>query len=53
MLPRRPESLKFEIPKFKAVEDDSYLRWFIESDDAIEAGRISDDATKVKFEGPT
>ena len=48
-LVRRPESLKIEISKFKAVEGDSLLRWFVELDDAIEARRINDDATKVKF----
>ena len=49
MLSRRPESLKIEIIKFKAVKGDTLLRWFVELDDAIEARRISDDATKVKF----
>ena len=46
---RRPESLKIDISKFKAVEGDSLMRWFVELDDAIEARRITDDAMKVTF----
>ncbi|CAI5711096.1 unnamed protein product [Peronospora effusa] len=46
---RRPESLKIDVSKYKAVESDSLLRWFVELDDAIEACRIDDDAMKVKF----
>ena len=45
----RPESLKIDVSKYKAVESDSLLRWFVELDDAIEARRIDDDAMKVKF----
>ena len=40
---RRPESLKIDVSKYKAVESDSLLRWFVELDDAIEARRIDDD----------
>ena len=48
-LPRRPDGFNTEISKFKAVEADSLLRWFVELEKAIEARRIIDDATKVKF----
>ena len=46
---RRPEGLKIDIAKFKAVKGDSLMRWLPELDDAIEACRISDDAMKVMF----
>ena len=46
---RRPESLKIDVSKYKAVESDSLLRCFVELDDAIEARCIDDDAMKVKF----
>ena len=45
----RPESLKIDVFKYKAVESDSLLRWFVELDDSIEARHIDDDAMKVKF----
>ena len=32
---RRPDSLKIDISKYKAAEEDSLLRWFVELDDAI------------------
>ena len=47
--PRRPEPLKIEVSKFKAVEGDSLARWIVELDDAIEARRIDDDAMRVTF----
>ena len=45
----RPETLKVDISKYRGVEADSLLRWFVELDDAIQARRIEDDAMKVPF----
>ena len=43
---RRPETLKIDKSKFKAVEVESLMRWFVELDDAIEGLRITNDAMK-------
>ena len=46
---RRPESLKIDISKYKAAEEDSLLRWFIELNDAIRARHIVDEQMQVAF----
>uniref|UniRef100_A0AAV1V1F2 Retrotransposon gag domain-containing protein n=1 Tax=Peronospora matthiolae TaxID=2874970 RepID=A0AAV1V1F2_9STRA len=46
---RRPETLKIDISKYRGVEEDSLLRWFVELDDAIKARRIDDGDMKVAF----
>uniref|UniRef100_A0AAV1TJH5 Retrotransposon gag domain-containing protein n=1 Tax=Peronospora matthiolae TaxID=2874970 RepID=A0AAV1TJH5_9STRA len=46
---RRPETLKIDISKYRRVEDDSLLRWFVELDDAIRARRIDDGDMQVAF----
>ena len=43
---RRPETLNIDISKFKAVDGESSMRWFVELSDAIEGRRITDDAMK-------
>uniref|UniRef100_A0AAV1UYQ7 CCHC-type domain-containing protein n=1 Tax=Peronospora matthiolae TaxID=2874970 RepID=A0AAV1UYQ7_9STRA len=46
---RRPETLKIDISKYRGVEGDSLLRWFVELDDAIRARRIDDGDMQVAF----
>ena len=46
---RRPEILKVGISKYRAVEEDSLLLWFVELDRAIEARRIEEDQIKLVF----
>uniref|UniRef100_A0AAV1TTN7 Retrotransposon gag domain-containing protein n=2 Tax=Peronospora matthiolae TaxID=2874970 RepID=A0AAV1TTN7_9STRA len=46
---RRPETLKIDISKYRGVEEDSLLRWFVELDDAIRARRIDDGEMQVAF----
>uniref|UniRef100_A0AAV1T964 CCHC-type domain-containing protein n=1 Tax=Peronospora matthiolae TaxID=2874970 RepID=A0AAV1T964_9STRA len=46
---RRPETLKIDISKYRGVEEDSLLRWFVELDDAIRARRIDDGDMQVAF----
>ena len=46
---RRPETLKIDISKYRGVEEDSLLRWFVELDDAIRARHISDEQMQVAF----
>uniref|UniRef100_A0AAV1U1C7 CCHC-type domain-containing protein n=1 Tax=Peronospora matthiolae TaxID=2874970 RepID=A0AAV1U1C7_9STRA len=46
---RRPETLKIDISKYRGVEEDSLLRWFVELDDAIRARRIDDGDMQVEF----
>uniref|UniRef100_A0AAV1TM60 Uncharacterized protein n=1 Tax=Peronospora matthiolae TaxID=2874970 RepID=A0AAV1TM60_9STRA len=43
---RRPETLKIDIYKYRGVEEDSLLRWFVELDDAIRVRRIDDGQCK-------
>jgi hypothetical protein len=45
----RVEPLKIEVSKYKAVESDNVLRWFVELDGAIEARRITDEHMGVTF----
>jgi hypothetical protein len=45
----RVEPLKIEVSKYKAVESDNVLRWFVELDDAIAARRITDEHMRVTF----
>ena len=40
---RRRESLKLEVSKYREVDEDSLLRWFVKLDDAIDARRIDDE----------
>uniref|UniRef100_A0AAV1T2I0 Retrotransposon gag domain-containing protein n=1 Tax=Peronospora matthiolae TaxID=2874970 RepID=A0AAV1T2I0_9STRA len=49
---RRPETLKIDISKYRGVEEDSLLRWFVELDDAIRARRIDDGETQAAFARP-
>uniref|UniRef100_A0AAV1TX32 Uncharacterized protein n=1 Tax=Peronospora matthiolae TaxID=2874970 RepID=A0AAV1TX32_9STRA len=44
---RRPETLKIDISKYRGVEEDSLLRWFVELDDAIRERRIDDGDMQV------
>ena len=44
---RRTESLNIDISKYKAAEEDSLLRWFVELDDAIRARHIVDEQMQV------
>ena len=46
---RRRESLKLEVTKYRGVEEDSLLRWFVELDDAIDSRRIDDERMQVSF----
>ena len=46
---RRPETLKIDISKYRGVEEDSLLRWFVELDDAIRARHIVDGQMQVAF----
>uniref|UniRef100_A0AAV1T1K2 Retrotransposon gag domain-containing protein n=1 Tax=Peronospora matthiolae TaxID=2874970 RepID=A0AAV1T1K2_9STRA len=46
---RRPETLKIDISKYRGVEEDSLLRWFVELDDVIRARRIDDGDMQVAF----
>ena len=41
--------MKIDVSKYKAVESDYLLRWFVTLDETIEARRINDDAMKIKF----
>ena len=45
----RPETLKIDISKYRKVEEDSLLRWFVELDDAIRARHIVDELIQVAF----
>ena len=46
---RRPETLKVDISKYRGVEEDSLLRWFVELDDGIRARHIVDEQMQVAF----
>ena len=46
---RRPETLKIDISKYRGVEEDSLLRWFVELDDAIRARNIVNEQMQVAF----
>uniref|UniRef100_A0AAV1V6X6 CCHC-type domain-containing protein n=1 Tax=Peronospora matthiolae TaxID=2874970 RepID=A0AAV1V6X6_9STRA len=46
---RRPETLKIDISKYRGVEENSLLRWFVELDDAIRARRIDDGELQDAF----
>uniref|UniRef100_A0AAV1TCG7 CCHC-type domain-containing protein n=1 Tax=Peronospora matthiolae TaxID=2874970 RepID=A0AAV1TCG7_9STRA len=46
---RRPETLKIDISKYRGVEEDPLLRWFVELDDATRARRIDDGDMQVAF----
>ena len=46
---RRRETLKLEVSKYRGVEEDSLLRWFLEVDDAIKARHINDEEMHVAF----
>ena len=45
----RPESLRIDISKYRVVEEDSLVRWFVELDDAIRARHIVDEKMQVAF----
>ena len=46
---RRPESLKTDISKYKAADEDSLLRWFVELDDARRSHHIVDEQMRPAF----
>uniref|UniRef100_A0AAV1TR17 Retrotransposon gag domain-containing protein n=1 Tax=Peronospora matthiolae TaxID=2874970 RepID=A0AAV1TR17_9STRA len=46
---RRPETLNIYISKYRGVEEDSLLRWFVELDDTMKARRIDDEEMQVTF----
>ena len=46
---RRRETLKLEVSKYRGVEEDSLMRWFLEVDDAIKARHIEDEQMQVAF----
>ena len=45
----RPEILKVDISKYRGVEEDSLLLWFVELDRAIKGRRIDDEQMKFRF----
>ena len=45
----RPEIFKVDISKYRGVEEDSLLLWFVELDRAIKARRIDDEQMKLTF----
>ena len=45
----RPETLKYNIAKFKGVDGDPLMRWFVELDRAIECRGLITDDMKVSF----
>ena len=46
---RRRETLKLEVSKYRGVEEDSLLRWFLEVDDAMKARHIDNEEILVAF----
>uniref|UniRef100_A0AAV1UC17 Uncharacterized protein n=1 Tax=Peronospora matthiolae TaxID=2874970 RepID=A0AAV1UC17_9STRA len=46
---RRLETLKIDISKYRGVEEDSLLRWFVELDDTMRARRIYDGDMQAAF----
>ena len=46
---RRRETLKLEVSRYRGVEEDSLLRWFLEVDDAIKACHIDDEEMQAAF----
>uniref|UniRef100_A0AAV1UH20 Uncharacterized protein n=1 Tax=Peronospora matthiolae TaxID=2874970 RepID=A0AAV1UH20_9STRA len=45
----RRETLKIDISRYKGTDEDSFLRWFVEFDDAFWARHIEGDGMKVTF----
>lgn len=41
--------MKIDISKYRGVEEDSLLRWFVELNDAIRVRRINDGEMQVAF----
>uniref|UniRef100_A0AAV1UA16 Uncharacterized protein n=1 Tax=Peronospora matthiolae TaxID=2874970 RepID=A0AAV1UA16_9STRA len=46
---RRPETLKIDILRYKGIDEDSLLRWFVQLDDAIRARHIEGDEMQATF----
>ena len=46
---RRPEVMKVDISKYRGVEEDSLLLWFVELDRALRARRVDDEQMKLTF----
>ena len=46
---RRRGTLKLKVFKYRRVEEDSLLLWFLEVDDAIKARHIDDEEMQVAF----
>uniref|UniRef100_M4B3B1 Uncharacterized protein n=1 Tax=Hyaloperonospora arabidopsidis (strain Emoy2) TaxID=559515 RepID=M4B3B1_HYAAE len=46
---RRRETLTLEVSKYRGVEEDSLLRWFLEVDDAVKARHIDNEEMQVAF----
>uniref|UniRef100_A0AAV1VMK3 Uncharacterized protein n=1 Tax=Peronospora matthiolae TaxID=2874970 RepID=A0AAV1VMK3_9STRA len=46
---RRPETSKMDFSRYKGTDEDSFLRWFVELDDAIRARHIEGDEMQVTF----
>uniref|UniRef100_A0AAV1U2E7 Retrotransposon gag domain-containing protein n=1 Tax=Peronospora matthiolae TaxID=2874970 RepID=A0AAV1U2E7_9STRA len=46
---RRPKTLKIDISRYKRIDEDSLLSWFVELDDAIRARLIESDEMQVTF----
>uniref|UniRef100_A0AAV1V3C3 Retrotransposon gag domain-containing protein n=1 Tax=Peronospora matthiolae TaxID=2874970 RepID=A0AAV1V3C3_9STRA len=46
---RQPETLKIDISRNKGTDEDSFLRWFVELEDAIIARHFEVDAMQVTF----
>uniref|UniRef100_A0AAV1TJY5 Uncharacterized protein n=1 Tax=Peronospora matthiolae TaxID=2874970 RepID=A0AAV1TJY5_9STRA len=46
---RRPETLKIDISRYKGTDEDCFLRWFVELDDAFRARHIEGDEMQVTF----
>jgi Retrotransposon gag protein len=45
----RGETLKVDVSKYKGLEGESLLRWFVELEDAMAARRIDDESMRVTF----
>uniref|UniRef100_A0AAV1U328 Retrotransposon gag domain-containing protein n=1 Tax=Peronospora matthiolae TaxID=2874970 RepID=A0AAV1U328_9STRA len=46
---RRRKTLSIDISKYKGTDEDSLLRWLVESDDAIRARHIEGDEMQITF----
>ena len=45
----RREALKLEVCKYRGVEENSLLRWFLKVDNSIKPRHVEDEEMKVAF----